>query len=79
MLAQIRKTRVRTRGITKLVLLFIVAAGIASCATKEPPPLVSDPTAKKESSIPWNEQERWENEGQLGQMAERYEQGGNHR
>jgi hypothetical protein len=75
MLAQIRN---RSRRITRLVLL-LVSGGLASCATKQPPPLIADPTAKTDSALPWNQQERWENEGQLGQLGERYDRDGNSR
>jgi hypothetical protein len=39
-----------------------------SCqTTKEPPRLVDDPDAKKESALPWNKREKWEDQqGQMG-------------
>jgi hypothetical protein len=78
MLAQIRNS-VCARRATPIPLLLVVLAGLSSCATKEQPPLVSDPTARTESSIPWNQQEHWENEGQLGPLSEKYSQGSNRR
>jgi hypothetical protein len=33
--------------------------------------LVSDPAATRESSLPWNQQEKWEGQGQFGGMADR--------
>lgn len=36
---------------------------LASCATKEPPPLIADPSASRETSLPWNEQQKWERDG----------------
>lgn len=41
----------------------------ASCATHPEPQLVSDGSAQ-ESALPWNQQEKWENKGQFGPMAE---------
>ena len=68
MLVQIRNSRC----FRVLNLLLLVGAGLslASCATKQEPQLVST-GAETESAIPWNKQEKWENTGQLGAMAER--------
>ena len=55
----------------KLALVVAFAFGFAACATKEQPQLVSSGT-ERESSLPWNKQEKWENQGQLGGMAERF-------
>ena len=55
-------------------LLMLSAAALSSCATKEEPQLVST-GADRESSLPWNEQQKWENKGQFGPMAERFEGG----
>jgi hypothetical protein len=42
-------------------LAFALLLSFASCATeKKPEPLVSDPNAKAESTLPWNKQEKWE-------------------
>ncbi len=54
-------------------MLLLAAGGLASCATKEQPQLVGDPAGTRESTLPWNKQEKWENTGQLGSMAERFE------
>jgi len=48
--------------------LGLIALGINSCATKEPPPLINDPSAKNETALPWNEQQKWEREGEAGVM-----------
>ena len=53
------------------VALLLGLSGFTSCATKEKPPLVSD-GSRRESSLPWNQQQKWENQGQLGNMAERF-------
>jgi len=37
---------------------------LSGCA-KDKPALVSDPDAKKEGALPWNQQEQWETQGQF--------------
>jgi len=69
MLAQIRSS-LRPRRLRLFFLLAAVSA-FTSCATKQPPPLISDNTGQ-ESSLPWNKQEKWENTGQLGGMADHF-------
>ena len=69
MLAQIRDSFCSRA--TKTGVLAIVAAVLASCATKPPPQIVSDPSAGPESALPWNQQEKWEQEGQFGAMTDR--------
>jgi hypothetical protein len=68
MLAQISNSR--CFRITNLVLLVGAGLSLASCATKQEPQLVSTGT-ERESALPWNKQEKWENTGQLGAMADR--------
>jgi hypothetical protein len=69
MLAAIRnQTAIRA---AKFVLLLGGATILASCATKQEPQLVSD-GAGRESALPWNKQEKWEGQGQLGNMADRF-------
>ena len=55
----------------RLIAVFIVAATLAACASKEPQPLIADESAGRESALPWNQQEKWESEGQFGAMADR--------
>ena len=55
----------------RFVLLAASATICASCATKQPPPLISDGTGR-ESTLPWNKQENWENQGQLGDIADKF-------
>ncbi len=68
MLAQIfDSTRFRlTRAIAGLGAMLM----LASCATQSDPQLVADPSAQAESSLPWNQQQKWENQGQFGPAAE---------
>ncbi len=57
---------------TRFALLVGFAAALASCAQKEQVALVNDPsTSGRESALPWNQQEKWEGQGQFGGMAER--------
>ena len=48
----------------KLALLLCVVAGMAACVTKKPEPLIRDPSAQNDSALPWNEQQKWEREGE---------------
>ncbi len=56
---------------THFILLIGAVSALTSCATKRPEPLISDRAAGPESQIPWNEQQKWEQTGQLGPLAER--------
>ncbi len=70
MLAQIRNL-FRSRA-ARLIVLAISAFALPSCATKQEPQLIADSTGR-ESSLPWNKQEKWENTGQLGGMADPFQ------
>lgn len=50
------------------VALGLFAVGMSSCATKDPGPLIEDPSAKKETALPWNEQQKWEREGEAAAL-----------
>ena len=53
-------------------LLLVVASGFVSCASqKEQVALVKDPDAKQDSMIPWNKQEKWETQGQMGNITDK--------
>ena len=54
----------------KVALLAAFVCGLTACATKQETQLVST-GSEKESTLPWNQQEKWENQGQLSGMAER--------
>ena len=57
---------------TKVAAVALVAGALASCATKKEVALVNDPsTTGRESALPWNQQEKWEGQGQFGGMADR--------
>ena len=68
MLAQIHKIVSRLAiGMTLVVVFMFV-----SCASqKQNVALVEDPNGEKESSIPWNKQEKWENTGPLNGISDR--------
>jgi hypothetical protein len=51
-----------------LMMLVCLAAGLASCATKESPPLIADPASTRETALPWNEQQKWEREGEASAL-----------
>jgi hypothetical protein len=54
-------------GLMSALVLFLV-----SCASqKENVALVDDPNGKKESSVPWNKPEKWENTGPLSGLTDR--------
>lgn len=72
MLAQIRNSR--CFRIANLVLLGGLAVSLSSCATKPEPQIVSGQPGR-ESQLPWNEQEKWESQGQFGPMADRLNSG----
>ena len=66
MAAQVKKVG----KIVTLAVIFAFAFGLASCATKKEVALVDDPD-QRESSIPWNKQEKWETQGQFANMTDR--------
>lgn len=68
MLVQIRRLKGKIA-----VMLFLMGTGMfVSCASqKEQVALVNDPDAKKEGMIPWNKQEKWESQGQMGGITDR--------
>jgi hypothetical protein len=58
MLATIRK-----RIHLKIAALAVLGLSLGSCATKETA-LIDDPNARKETALPWNQQQQWEREGE---------------
>lgn len=68
MLAQIRKYKARFVALS----LGMGASLLISCASeKEQVALVKDPDDKPASQIPWNKQEKWETQNQLGGITDR--------
>ncbi|HEX8281731.1 MAG TPA: hypothetical protein VF551_10150 [Chthoniobacterales bacterium] len=68
MLEQVRNSR--WFRFTSLLLLTTGVGLLTSCASKRPPPLISDGTTGAESALPWNQQQKWEGQGQFAGMAE---------
>ena len=53
-------------------LLSALGLFLISCAShKEHMALVDDPNGQKESSVPWNKPEKWENTGHLSGLTDR--------
>ena len=69
MLAQILNSARSTSRIAILALLS--ATALTSCATKEQPALISDSSQTRDSSIPWDKQEKWESQGQFANMTDK--------
>jgi len=67
MLAPVPESLIKS---TRLALLVGLLLTVASCVTKEPPPLVADPSATRETALPWNEQQKWEREGQAAALTQ---------
>ena len=72
MLARIRNL-ISFRAAHVAALAVVATGALSACASKkETVQLVNDPSASgRESSLPWNQQEKWEGQGQFGGMAER--------
>jgi len=51
-----------------LGLFSVLAFGLSSCATKKDTAFISDPNDRKETALPWNEQQKWEREGAAGEL-----------
>jgi len=66
MLATIRNL-VSFRVVT-LGVFSILAFGLSSCATKKDTAFIADPSDKKETALPWNEQQKWEREGEASAL-----------
>ena len=61
-------TRNQTFPRFALFALFVLALVLSSCATKEPGPLIADPNGATETALPWNEQQKWEREGEAAAL-----------
>ena len=51
-------------------LAMLACLALTSCATKDPGPLIADPSDRKETALPWNQQEKWEREGQASALTQ---------
>jgi Spy/CpxP family protein refolding chaperone len=68
MLALIRKIR---KGIATALLLTAAVSFVSCASQKQQVAVVDDPDAKHESMVPWNKQEKWESQGNLGGITDR--------
>jgi hypothetical protein len=64
--AIISRIRFQIAGLTMLACLAV----LTSCASKDPGPLIADPSAQHESAMPWNQQQKWEREGQAAALTQ---------
>lgn len=55
---------IRNSIFPKIGLLALVALTGASCATHKETALITDPNDRGETALPWNEQQKWEREGE---------------
>ena len=61
--------RSRTKVIIpRLALLAALALGFSSCATNKRTAFLNDPNDMKETALPWNQQQKWEVEGQASAL-----------
>ena len=51
-------------------LAMLASLALTSCASKDPAPLIADPSAQHETALPWNQQEKWEREGQASGLTQ---------
>jgi hypothetical protein len=63
--AIINRIRFQVAGLAMLACL-----ALTSCASKDPGPLIADPSATHETALPWNQQEKWEREGQAAALTQ---------
>lgn len=49
-------------------LALLTTLSLSSCATKKDTALIRDPNDKKETALPWNEQQKWEREGEAAAL-----------
>ena len=51
-------------------LAMLACLALTSCATKDPGPLIADLCDRNETALPWNQQEKWEREGQASALTQ---------
>jgi len=66
----VRKTFVQKSA--RLLSFAATVVALSSCATSKPEPQLVSDGANRDSALPWNEQQKWEQQGQFGPMAERF-------
>jgi hypothetical protein len=61
---------IRDRFLLKFAVLALLCA-FTSCATKQTA-FLSDPNEKKETVLPWNEQQDWERQGEARALSQQH-------
>ena len=51
-------------------LAMLGSLALTSCASKDPAPLITDPSVRNETALPWNQQEKWEREGEAAALTQ---------
>lgn len=51
-------------------LAMLATLALSSCASKDPGPLIADPSGQHETALPWNQQEKWEREGEARALTQ---------
>jgi hypothetical protein len=59
------------REIATALLLASTTLFVSCASQKQQVRLVDDPDARRESTVPWNKQEKWEMENQFSGMTDR--------
>jgi hypothetical protein len=59
------------REIATALLLASTTLFVSCASQKQQVRLVDDPDARRESTLPWNKQEKWETENQFSGMTDR--------
>ena len=59
---------VTIRNRIRLKIVALLALSLSSCATKKDTAFIRDPNDKKETALPWNEQQKWEREGEAAAL-----------
>ena len=59
---------IRNQNLVRATLLACCGLALASCASNKETALINDPDARKETALPWNEQQKWEREGEAGAL-----------
>ena len=58
-------------GLTLKLALFALLGAFTSCATKQTA-FLNDPNEKKETVLPWNEQQDWERAGEARGLSQQH-------
>lgn len=51
-------------------LAMLAFLALTSCASKDPAPLIADPSGQHETALPWNQQQKWEREGEAAALTQ---------